>query len=542
MSCDKTIPAYPIPLIRQVLDPNGSICTRGSTDSPFQVSTPGSSICSLSSEEMWNERIGCGTTTENGAKSYSTTQDARLDLFFKTVRGIEDETLIELIEKSWQVSPKDTLRTMFYVRDCRGGKGERKIFLTFMKWLWTHHREYYEKNLPCIPFYGCFRDLRQMIENESDSQVKQMIVSYWCDVIAKDVECLNKKEPITLAGKWTPIQNGLFCKQLQLTHKLFRRLIRILREKIDIVECKMSAGEWEAINFERVCSLSMKKYSKAFQNHCGSRFQSYMDQVKTGSKKMNVGQLYPSDIVSEYLRCDAVEPDPVRELQWTELLKQCQSNVNMRKKKFLCVVDTSGSMGGKPLEVAVSLGIFLSELHPESSFYRKFITFSSYPQLQTIVGDTLFERVQSLNKAHWEMNTNVQRVFELLLEKSTKEDRPDVVLILSDMQFDLACQGANSAIQWIDDEEMMDRTSTNLEEIERKYRERGIPRPRLIFWNLRANTIDFPATSNISDCGLVSGYSTNLLNSLLQEGDISPMSLYRKTIDNPRYDLVYCAE
>jgi hypothetical protein len=287
----------------------------------------------------------------------------------------------------------------------------------------------------------------------------------------------------------------------------------------------------------------MKRYTKAFEKHCGERFQTYLEQVRSGEKKMNVGQLYPSDIVGEYLGWDVHEANLAREMQWTELLKKYQSNVNMRNKKFLCVVDTSGSMNGKPLEVAVSLGLFLSELHPESSFYRKFITFSCNPQLQKVKGDTLFERVQSLGKAEWEMNTNLQKVFELLLDSSTKEDHPDVLLILSDMQFDVACQGKNKCFQWSEsDEEYIDRSSTNLDEIERKYREKGIPRPRLIFWNLRANTIDFPATTDISDCGLVSGYSPSLLDSLLEEGDISPMCLYRKTIDHPRYDLVYCGD
>ena len=570
MSCDKTSTAEnlpkqsilsslvgSVPLLRRVLD------LKSENNSPMSVSTSSSLDYSSSDSEMPPlECRQCKSLdtenccyTENGANSYVSTTDPRLDLFFKTVRGITVEKLEELLERSWEVSPRDTLRTMFYVRDCRGGKGERKIFFDFMVWLWINHREYFEKNLPCIPFYGCFKDLRKIVETaietsqrnrwRLESTFEQMIVSYWCEVLGKDVEALNRNENITLAAKWVPVQNGKFCREMKLTHKLFRKMVRLLREKLDIVECKMSAGEWDKIYFERVCSLSMKKYSKAFRKHCDVRFSEYLESVKKGEKKMNVGQLYPSDIAGPYIGIDtSCEVNETMEVAWEQLLTKCRSTLCKNNKKFICVVDTSGSMNGKPLEVAVSLGLFLSELYPESQFYRKFITFSSNPTLQTVQGDTLRDRIRNLQTADWQMNTNLQKVFKLLLEQSTSDDHPDVVLILSDMQFDIACQSRADLLGWGNesDETIMNQSYTNLEEIERKYTEKGIVRPRLIFWNLRANTIDFPATTAVRDCGLVSGYSTSLMNALLEDGEISPMTLYRNTIDNPRYDFVYTSQ
>ena len=528
-----------VPLLKMVLDPNAPT---SSISSSFNVST--SSLEYTSSEE-------CVCTTENGAKSYDSTNDPRLDLFFKTVRGMTPEYLFHLLEKSWDVSPRDTLRTMFYVRDCRGGKGEKKIFFDFMVWLWTNHRSFFEKNIPCIPFYGCFKDLKKIIESVekyySDrglhvgTSLKNQIVSYWCDVLAKDVEAMNRNENITLAAKWVSIQDGSFCKQMKLTHKLFRKMVRLLRDKLDIVECKMSSGEWDKIYFERVCSVSMKRYNKAFQRHCEQRFSEYLESVKKGEKKMNVGQLYPSDIAGPYLKSSTL--DETSEVAWEQLLTKCRSTLGKTNKKFMCVVDTSGSMEGKPLEVAVSLGLFLSELYPESKFFRNFVTFSATPRLQKVEGDSLYERVKSIQTSDWSMNTNLQKVFTLLLEESTPEDHPDVVLILSDMQFDSAfvCQNNVDYLAWGSGNEpdMRDESSTNLEEIERKYKEKGISRPRLIFWNLRSNTVDFPSTTSVSDCGLVSGYSPSIIDGLLEEGDISPMSLFRKTIDNSRYDLVF---
>jgi hypothetical protein len=269
---------------------------------------------------------------------------------------------------------------------------------------------------------------------------------------------------------------------------------------------------------------------------------------------MNVGQLYPSDIAGPYVGHASCDVNETMEVAWEQLLTKCRSSLGAHSlgahslgknnKKFICVVDTSGSMNGKPLEVAVSLGLFLSELYPESQFYRKFITFSHNPTLQAVQGDTLRDRIRNLQTCDWGMNTNLQKVFQLLLDQSTPEDHPDVVLILSDMQFDAACGTPQDLLGWGEESDatITNQSSTNLEEIERRYTEKGLVRPRLIFWNLRANTIDFPATTAVRDCGLVSGYSTSLMNALLEDGEISPMSLYRKTIDNSRYDLVYTSQ
>ena len=548
MSCDKTSSA-----LKSNLQINTSSLVRkiyefekrqGSSSTPVSFNvTPlsGSDHIPIFSYEESNQQecLEQNTFTENGALSYSSSLDPRLDLFFKTVRGIHPQTLTELLEASWTVSPRDTLRTIFYVRDCRGGKGERKIFLESMKWLWNKDRTLFEKNLPCVPYYGCFKDLRKLlVEDHSDHWVKplpvqdekamkQSIVSFWSEVLGKDVESMNQNENITLAAKWVPIQSGLFTREMRLTHKMFRRMVRLLREKLDIVECKMSASEWEKINFERVCSLSHKKYNRAFLRHCPDSYTNYLSNVRMGEQKMNVGQLYPSDIAREFLQSKSITNETLY-LAWEQLLLQTREKLSTLNKKFICVVDTSSSMNGRPLEVAVSLGLFLSELYPESKFYRKFITFSAEPSLQEVKGENLYERIQNLSQANWQMNTNLQSVFSLLLDESTAEDHPDVVLILSDMQFDSACPTS------------LGNNRTNLDWIEQRYKERGLQRPRLVFWNLRENTVDFPSTSLVSDSVLISGYSPHLIQAILEEGEVNPMTLYRKIIDSSRYDLVYC--
>ncbi|KAH0724653.1 hypothetical protein KY290_000460 [Solanum tuberosum] len=94
------------------------------------------------------------------------------------------------------------------------------------------------------------------------------------------------------------------------------------------------------------------------------------------------------------------------------------------------------------MEVSVALGVLISELSVEP-WEGKLITFSNNPTLQIVEGESLISKVEFVRKMEWGMNTDFQKVFDLILkvavEGSLKEDEIiKKVFVFSDMKFDQA--------------------------------------------------------------------------------------------------------
>jgi hypothetical protein len=193
-------------------------------------------------------------------------------------------------------------------------------------------------------------------------------------------------------------------------------------------------------------------------------------------------------------------------------------------ERIIPVCDVSGSMNGLPMDVSVSLGIYISERN-QGIFKDAFITFSDRPKMNYLKG-SLSERMRQLSNADWGMSTNLQATFDLILNSAIRESLPESemptkLLIISDMEFDQA-----------------DRNQTNLNSIRHKYSSKGYTMPEIVFWNVNGRLGNVPASVNDSGIGLVSGFSPSVLKSVLQGEIYSPEQLMLDTVDTARYSCI----
>lgn len=482
--------------------------------------------------------------TTNGALSHSP-DSGRMLLFFRTVRDTSEEELNRFILSSWDESPEDTLKLIFHLRNCRGGKGEKKQGINAVKWLQRHAPHTFSDNIKYLPEYGYYKDLLSFLETNnviSHGSDEKIIFKIICDQFNEDWKLYTEgnKNSISLVSKWIPSEGGShdkkfhttkkFCYILGINRKEFRQRLSLLRNHLNVVEKKMCSKEWDDIDFSKIPSIALHRYAKSFQKHTPQLYQEFLDKVNKGETKMNTARLQPHEIVSYYLQQNSIDNDV--ETRWKQYKKQLKEKIKL--KNILPIIDVSGSMysgSGKvsPIDVSLSLGLIVSDLS-EGRFHNKWINFSSKPSLKDISGDTLRQQLDNLkNDGDWGMSTNYEAVYDLILNVAetfglTQSQLPDAVLVLSDMQFD-QCTTENYS-----------REITNDQAIKRKFKAKGYIPPKRIYWNLAAVNVDFPVKSFELDTALVSGFSPDLLELFLETGDITPFDIMKKAINNSSYD------
>ena len=448
------------------------------------------------------------TTTVNGAVAHSSTLNACLDYF--AVAGNRYSSLQQFLA-AFAEDPTAALRILFWSRDCRGGAGSRFSFVEIIKYLQENNPSVFSQIFKFIPIYGYWKDI---FKNLSPSKE---LVSYICDTLIDE-------QDHSLLAKYIP-RKGLWFAELRKYMKLSPSEFRhYIVNKTQVVENYMCTRKWSDIDYSTVPSVANKMYSNAFRKHDGERYASYLSAVNRGEAKINSSVLLPCDLYHAYehreMRNDAILA------MWNNLPNFMEGCTD----RILPVCDVSGSMWSGyfsilPIDVSISLGCYLSERN-EGIFKDAFITFSESPLLQYLHGN-IIDRFDQLRSAHWGMNTNIQKVFDLILDRAiqnniSEEEMPTKLLIISDMQFDIAS-----------------RRRTNFEVIQQKYNNAGYEMPDIIFWNV-SNDYYNNVPMNVYDkhTSIVSGYSPSILKAVLSGRMITPVSIMLETINSDRYSQI----
>ena len=240
--------------------------------------------------------------TENGALTHFTTMDGLLDLFAMgaAYRTRSDEDVIVLFKKAFDEDPVYALKCLFYIRDVRGGQGERRFFRVATKYLASYNTDAMRRNLIHVPEFGRWDDLFVFIDTPLETDALNIVKHQ----LALDVQC---KTP-SLLGKWMPSENtssqktrktaAKVRKFVGMTPKQYRKTLSVLRARINVLERLMSEGRWDEIEFDKIPSKAGLKYKNAFARHDIERMKrnpevkSYADFAKDTTTKVNAKDLY----------------------------------------------------------------------------------------------------------------------------------------------------------------------------------------------------------------------------------------------------------
>lgn len=484
------------------------------------------------------------TLTENGGITHVTTRSDLLDMFAMgaAMRNRSDSDVILMFRKAFAENPVYALKCLFYIRDVRGGQGERRFFRVVIKdmAMQAGSRDYISRNMDKIAEFGRWDDLYAFIGTPLQEQALNIIKHQ----LALDVQC---KTPSLLA-KWMPSENassketirfGNITRQhLKMTHKEYRKVLSVLRSRINIVEKLMSENRWDEIEFDKIPSKAGILYKNAFARRdiIKAKYEKFaMDENTT----VNAGTLYPYEVVERALRVSRYTGETDRAMvnkYWANLKDYFDGS----KLNALAVVDTSGSMHGTPINVAISLGMYCAE-RAGGPFANHYISFASRPQLIECEGRDFVDKVQRIYQTSLVDNTNIEAVFDLLLQtalnnKCSQDDLPQNILVISDMEFDQASRGGS--FDWrtgkYNDQFgfTQDQADTVLEGIAKKWAAAGYKMPHLIFWNVDARQNNIPMLGS-GPISYVSGFSPSIFQSILSGK--TGYELMMETLDSDRY-------
>jgi hypothetical protein len=344
----------------------------------------------------------------------------------------------------------------------------------------------------------------------------------------------------------------------------YRKIISLLNSRIDTLEIKQCAKQWNNIKFSNVSSVALFKQQNAFLNrnmntnidriNCKLNFLKYnlkgseinvsrieiyefTKRAFSLMERKNKKALNTSTCIKEWENID-IEIDILNK-QW----KQYSFNkVNLGT--LIPIIDLSNSMTDEAKNASIALGIYVAE---NSFFGKRLIILGSSAHWVNLTNkDTFFDCVEEINRysVYFDLNKNIYSVFNLcfnaVIKSSIEPEYLDKIsyILFSDFQMD--------AVNFM-------KQSTFYEKLIKKYRDTGLKMynkvlevPSITLWNLRC-TNGFPTLSNQTNVNMLSGFNINGLklisktnNSIIYNKSKLKTSwiIIQKILNHSRYNIL----
>lgn len=482
--------------------------------------------------------------SENGALGYRTTGSALVDINYMTssLRKMDDMNLNHKFEDAYYENPLHAWKWLFFLRDIRGGMGERDTFRRIIKHMAGFRPDELAALIPLIAEYGRYDDTWVLLDTKLSPIVIKMINAQ----LQVDINNFIEDKPLSLLAKWLPKRNAssslsrhyakIIVEGLKVDSKVYNKMLVKLRSKLDLVETHMCAQQWSAIDYNKVPSKANLLYRNAFLKHDQERRIQYLEDLKNGKEgvKINASTNFPHDIVHQYIDNDCWYSFTTRNYDETleQLWKNQKDTVNSTDKVMVihdgsgsmyCGIDNNSSIMAET--VAIALAIYFSE-RCSGQFKNRFITFGNQPRFVDISNcSSLKEKIDYVLRNTDCSNTNIEKTFMLLLNTAIQNnmkqsDLPDTLLIVTDGEFDRMTSGRTD--------------KTLFENLAERFSNYGYKLPRLVFWNICSRTGTIPVKENDNGVALVSGYSVNIMNMVLSN-ELDPLKCLLKQLNTERY-------
>src|SRR3990167_11335063 len=380
-------------------------------------------------------------------------------------------------------------KILFAIRD-RRRLGFKEPFRKVLLWLAEEYpHETSMEIIHEIPIYGSWKDLLIFC----GTKFEQYMIRIFTHQLIKDLYSMEQNDKISIIAKYMPSEGSSLdkkfslvtklCKHMKISRKEYRTKFLVpLRSKIDLIETKMCRKKWNDIDYSKVPSVALHRYESAFRKHDRKRFEKF-ESTRSYTDKIKIFEIV---LVDKYTR-DWCYPDPI---VMNEIIEQEWLTIKSRikiRRKIPIMIDVSGSMVCLPIAVAMTCVMLCGE---------KYATFGDgfLPMPKT---EKLVDSINQILSAPWKPSYDTDKI---------KNWTRKTTLVMSDAPYETCSIPVASEITKI----------------------------RLIHWHV---CNQHPMISDdIPGIITVTGYSDELFEYLVGNGDITPESFMNHCIDNKRYD------
>lgn len=398
--------------------------------------------------------------------------------------------------------------SMFMMRNCRGGEGERMAFYMELLRIYKEYPLTTIKCLPFIPQFGYWKDLLNIIELSNNDIISRNCAIIYVDQLIDDYHRNDNK--ISFAAKYAPRETSHFAKKcnkyfmiivelffraahncdsenIGLQLRFYRKSMVSLNKILDTTEIKMCSNNWREINYSNVPDLCFRKFKHAHLNELPSKGVRYLNNEDRNIARENAlrvlhcgrvnSKVFFSDIIRQI---DAnIEIDELVS-EWNYMKDQ------LKEKEPRMLIPICGNSRTSLLSTAITL--LISELNND-----KIITFDPNPVFLSFnESDTIKDKIQIL-RSQSTSGLNLLKVFHLL---NCKDYEMLDIVIFSDSNFESTCG------------------NTQFDIIRRMFFESNLRIPNIIFWNLHSS-VSKPTLPDENNIIFMSGFSMSLFNNLL---------------------------
>lgn len=456
------------------------------------------------------------------------------------LRYEKDEVIINIFMDAYNENPVQAMKLLFFLRDKENGLGERRVFRVIIKHLASMDSSYLASNVHLIPVYGRWDDLYSLFDTNLQGKA--------IGLIRKQISIdLKAKEPSTMC-KWLKSENAsskeskelakITRTALDLSSKEYRKLLTLLRKRVNIVEQDMSRNNWSKINYEKLNISSLNRYRKAFIRHDKNRFLDYVNTLENKSEKEKEikEELYPYDIVE--MMCNDKCNSMKKELnnKWKDIKNY---KIKDSGDTVVCLALTKRNINNKrktPLFLAgVSTILYLLEKN-KGKYKDHVLVNVPYPNLKRIKSTDLAGRINETAKISAADEVNIESILDIVLFGAIKnginnEEIPKRILFM----FDSNCKFSNMINK--DAKEYL-ISDSECKRIKSKWIKSGYEMPKLCFWRIDSYNDNAKVLEDGKGFQYASGYSDEIFKFFINGEKVTCSSMMEDVINNERYKAV----